>query len=70
MLSVGCVPLLWFFVLLQLEGVSPFVGLGGVWYGMWNPVTNVVRFVMLMVGIVLLGVWIVDAGRMYRALGA
>ncbi|MCY2951385.1 MAG: hypothetical protein NTU53_05335 [Planctomycetota bacterium] len=64
-LSVGCVPLLWFFVLLQLEGVSPIVGRAGVWYGMWNPVTNYVRFAVMMIGIVLLGVWIVDAGRMY-----
>jgi hypothetical protein len=62
-LSVGCVPLLWFFVLLQLEGVAPFAGSGQAFA--WNPVSNVVRFAVLMIGIVLLGAWIVDAGRMY-----
>jgi len=68
MLSVGCVPVLWFFVLLQLEGVAPFVGKNEVWYLAWNPVTNCVRFAVLMIGIVLAGIWIVDASRMYYSI--
>ncbi|MCY2954039.1 MAG: hypothetical protein NTU53_19025 [Planctomycetota bacterium] len=47
---------------------TPIVGRAGVWYGMWNPVTNYVRFAVLMIGIVLLGVWMVDVGRMYYSM--
>lgn len=67
-LSVGCVPLLWFFVLLQLESVAPFASRAGVWGGEWNPVTNIVRFAALMIGTVLLAMWIVDGMRMYCSL--
>jgi hypothetical protein len=67
-LSVGCVPLLWFFVLLQLESVAPFASRAGVWGGAWNPVTNLVRFIALMIGVVLLAMWIVDGMRMYYSL--
>ncbi|MGE5611799.1 MAG: hypothetical protein ACM359_21305 [Bacillota bacterium] len=67
-LSVGCVPLLWFFVLLQLESVAPFAARAGVWGGAWNPVTNLVRFISLMIGMILLAMWIVDGMRMYYTL--
>ena len=65
-LAIGCMPLVWFFVLLQLEGVAPMVSKSEGWYDIWNPVTNYVRFGVLMIGIMLLGAWAVDAGRMYR----
>lgn len=67
-LSVGCVPLLWFFVLLQLESVAPFASKAGVWGGAWNPVTNGVRFAALMIGAILVGIWIIDGMRMYYSL--
>ena len=67
-MSVGAVPLVWFFVLFQFEGFSSFIAHPDAWLHWWNPVTNVVRFVILMVGMVLLAVWILDAGRLYRSM--
>lgn len=62
-LAVGAMPLLWFFMLFQIEGVSPQGA--GLW---WNPVTNLPRFAMLMLAVVLLALWAVDSRRLYLAL--
>jgi hypothetical protein len=67
-MSVGAVPLVWFFVLFQFEGFSSFMAGPDAWLHWWNPVTNVVRFVILMVGMVLLAVWILDVGRLYQSM--
>jgi len=68
-LSVACVPALWLFLLLQAEGIAPFVTDPAAWQSSWwNPVTNGVRFAVLMVGLLLLALWIVDAGKLCRSL--
>ena len=67
-MSVGAVPMLWFFVLFQFDGFAPYTARAEAWLHWWNPVTNVVRFAILMAGMVLLAVWIVDAGRLYRSM--
>jgi hypothetical protein len=68
MMSVGAVPLVWFFVLFQFEGFAPYIAHPDAWLHWWNPVTNYVRFIILMVGIVLLAIWILDAGRLYQSI--
>lgn len=66
--SLGSVPVLWFFVLFQIEGIARVLPDRSVWYAGWNPVTNYVRFVGLMIGVVLLAMWLADALRLYDAL--
>lgn len=66
--SVGSVPLLWFFVLLQLEGIAPFVSHSTVLADFWNPLTNSLRFAVLMIGILLLGLWFSDTARLHRGI--
>jgi hypothetical protein len=65
--AVACVPLLWFFLLFQFEGLAPFVVDGDNWHGPWNPITNLVRFCVLMGFVLLSALWIVDVGRIYNA---
>jgi uncharacterized membrane protein YbhN (UPF0104 family) len=67
-MSVGAVPLVWFFVLFQLDGFAPHGVRADAWLHWWNPVTNYVRFIILMAGVVLLAIWILDAGRLYRSM--
>jgi hypothetical protein len=66
--SLGSVPLLWFFVLFQIEGIAGLFPGGSVWHTAWNPVTNYVRFIGLMIGFVLLAMWMADALRLYGSL--
>jgi len=65
--AAASMPVLWFFVLLQLEGLAPLAGGTPLWEG-WNPLTNFVRFIMLMGAIVLTGLWVVDAGRLCQTM--
>jgi hypothetical protein len=67
-LSVGSVPILWFFVLFQLDGLAPFIARPDMWHELYNPVTNIARFAVLMGGIILLVLWIIDAGKLYQSL--
>lgn len=67
-MSVGAVPLVWFFVLFQFEGFAPYTAPADAWLHWWNPVTNIVRFVILMAAIALLAVWVLDAGRLYQSM--
>jgi hypothetical protein len=68
-LSVASVPALWLFLLLQAEGIAPFVSDPAAWQSSWwNPVTNGVRFAVLMVALLLIALWVVDAGKLCRSL--
>jgi hypothetical protein len=67
--SVAAVPLLWFFLLYQVDGVAPFMTRDGdLYHGAWNPLTNLTRFVLCMGGVVLMVLWVGDLRRMYQAL--
>jgi len=62
--SVGAVPLLWFFLLLQLECLSPLVNYDDLWHHHLNPLTNTVRFAVFVCSLGMVAVWIFDAARL------
>jgi hypothetical protein len=67
--SVAAVPVLWFFLLYQVDGVAPFVTRDAdLYHGPWNPLTNGTRFVLCLGAVVLMVLWIGDLRRMYQAL--
>ena len=68
-LTASVVPLLWFFVLLQLESISPLMSQQHAWHGpWWNPLSNTARFVLLMLGLLLFARWLLDTSRLYNTL--
>lgn len=66
-IAAAAVPILWFFILFQIEGLAPFLSDSDTWHGPWNPITNALRFALLMGALVLAAVWIVDIRRIYNA---
>ena len=66
-LVAGSIPLLWFFILLQLEALAPFFSPAPT-INAWNPLTNTIRFITLMLALVLAVLWLVDSIGLYRAL--
>jgi len=62
--SVGAVPVLWLFLLLQLECLSPLVSYEDLWHHHLNPLTNSVRFAVLMGCLGMLALWIFEAARL------
>ncbi len=66
--SVGAVPLLWFFLLLQLECLSPLVNYDDLWHHHLNPLTNSVRFAVFVCSLGMVAVWIFDAARLKDSL--
>lgn len=70
-LTASAIPLLWFFALLQLESVAPLMTQAHVWQGpWWNPLSNLARFVLLMLALLLLARWLLDTSRLYNSLRA
>lgn len=69
-LAATAVPLLWFFLLVQLDILSPLLADRQAFRDpqVWNPVTNAVRFVVLMAGVALAGAWVAAGGRLMRVL--
>jgi hypothetical protein len=68
LLAAGSMPLLWFFILLQLEAVAPFLSDRSMWDTSWNPISNLIRFFFMLLAIGLLGLWIVDLSRLVASL--
>ncbi len=62
--SVGCVPLLWFFLLLQLDCLSPLVNYEDLWHHHLNPLTNSIRFALFVGSMLLLALWMFEAARL------
>jgi len=62
--SVGSVPLLWFFLLLQLECLSPLVNYDDLWHHHLNPLTNSVRFAVFVGSLGMVALWIFEAARL------
>jgi len=66
--SVGAVPLLWFFLLLQLECLSPLVNYDDLWHHHLNPLTNSVRFAVFVGSLGMVALWIFEAARLKDSL--
>jgi hypothetical protein len=62
--SVGAVPVLWFFLLLQLECLSPLVNYDDLWHHHLNPLTNTVRFAVFVCSLGMVGLWVFEAARL------
>src|SRR2546421_1889363 len=62
--SVGAVPVLWLFLLLQLECLSPLVNYDDLWHHHLNPLTNSVRFAIFVASLGMVAVWIFEAARL------
>ena len=62
--SVGAVPVLWLFLLLQLECLSPLVNYDDLWHHHLNPLTNTVRFAVFVGCMGMLALWIFEAARL------
>jgi hypothetical protein len=62
--SVGAVPLLWFFLLIQLECLSPLVNYDDLWHHHLNPLTNSVRFAVFVCSLGMVALWIFEAARL------
>jgi len=66
--SVGAVPVLWFFLLLQLECLSPLVNYDDLWHHHLNPLTNTVRFAVFVCSLGMVGLWVFEAARLKDSL--
>jgi hypothetical protein len=62
--SVGAVPVLWLFLLLQLECLSPLVNYDDLWNHHLNPLTNTVRFAVFVCSLGMIALWIFEAARL------
>jgi hypothetical protein len=62
--SVGAVPVLWLFLLLQLECLSPLVNYEDLWHHHLNPLTNSVRFAVFVGCLGMVALWIFEAARL------
>lgn len=62
--AVGCVPLLWFFLLLQMECLAPLVDYDDLWHHHLNPLTNGIRFTLFVSSLMLMAVWMFEAARL------
>ena len=62
--TVGAVPVLWFFLLLQLECLSPLVNYDDLWHHHLNPLTNTVRFAVFAGSLGMVALWIFEAARL------
>jgi hypothetical protein len=62
--SVGCVPLLWFFLLFQANGLAPLVEYDDLWHHHLNPLTNSIRFGVFLGCMMLVGAWVIDAAKL------
>jgi hypothetical protein len=58
------VPLLWFFVLFQANGLAPLVEYDDLWQHHLNPLTNSVRFGVFLGCMLLVGAWVIDAAKL------
>jgi hypothetical protein len=58
--SVGCVPLLWIFLLLQVECLAPLVDYDDLWHHHLNPLTNGIRFALFVGSLLLIAVWMFE----------
>ena len=62
--SAGAVPILWLFLLLQIESLSPLVNYEDLWHHHLNPLTNSVRFAVFVCSLGMLALWIFEAARL------
>jgi hypothetical protein len=62
--SVGCAPLLWFFLLLQLNCLAPLVEYDDLWHHHLNPLTNSVRFGVFLGAMMLMAFWVLEAAKL------
>jgi len=62
--SVGAVPVLWLFLLLQLECLSPLVNYDDLWHHHLNPLTNSVRFAVFVGCLGMVALWIFEVARL------
>jgi hypothetical protein len=62
--TVGAVPVLWLFLLLQLECLSPLVNYEDIWHHHLNPLTNTVRFAVFVCSLGMIALWIFEAARL------
>jgi hypothetical protein len=62
--SVGAVPVLWLFLLLQIESLSPLVNYEDLWHHHLNPLTNSVRFAVFVGSMGMVALWIFEAARL------
>jgi hypothetical protein len=62
--SIGAVPLLWFFLLLQANSLAPLVEYEDLWHHYLNPLTNSVRFATFLGSMMLIAIWVLEAAKL------
>jgi hypothetical protein len=68
LLAAASMPVLWLFLLLQLEALAPFLSDRSMWEASWNPVSNLARFFLVLLGFGVLGLWMLDLSRLLGTL--
>src|SRR5688572_16901891 len=68
LLAACSMPVLWFFLLFQLEAFAPFLADRSMWGSSWNPISNLARFLFLLLGLGLVGLWMLDLSRLLATL--